>query len=232
LEQKTRNCIWRHFPAAFTGEVTADAANGAAKQKPYLVPLQELKALPHSPYEKIISGRKIVIEKQVLLPLLKFPLSMLPVTILYMSAEKAGNIDNIKFEFSENECTMSWNEGSEENTIICGMDGKPRQSPIRLAGIDFTASSTASWKNEKTLSVWMRPLESITQRRVDIVFKGFDAELFFSSCPETKNIMKSLTSNIVDYVRNPFAVKTVKKVMLNAHKIVEPSLKGRLVREE
>lgn len=230
-EQKVRNCIWRHFPDAFTEDDVQAPGKDAPKIIPSLAPLKELKSSQHSPYEKIIAGRKIVIDKQMLLPIAKLPLGMLPVSILYMSADKAGNIDNVKFDFGENECSMRWNEGDEENTIICGMDGKTRLSSIKLAGINFTASSTASWKNEKTLLIWMRPLESISQRRVEIVFKGYNAELFLSSCPDTKNILKSLSSNIDDYVSNPFAVKTVEKVMMNAHKIVEPPLKGRLVKE-
>ena len=228
-EQKVRNCIWRHFPAAFTDTDALPTADFPAV-KPSLAPLQELKVSRRSPYEKIIAGRKIVVDKPMLLPIAKLPLSMLPVSILYMSADKAGNINNVSFEFGDNECYMSWDEGEEHNTIACGLDGKPRLSPIRLAGINFTASSTASWKNEKTLSVWMRPLESISQRRVDVIFKGFHADLIFSSSPDTKNILRSLASNVEDYVSNPFAVKTVKKVMLNAYKIVEPPLSGKLVK--
>ncbi len=228
-EQKVRDCIWRHFPSMFLEEDTVLSKKDTLTIKPNLAALQELKASPRSPYEKIIAGRTMVIKPQILLNAANFPLSMLPVTIVYMSADKAGNIDNIRFEFGENECTMSWSEGMEKNIIACGMDGIPRNSAIRLAGINFSASSTAEWKTEKTLSVWMRPLESVCQRRVDFAFNGLKADLFFSSCPETKSMLNSLSESVDEYVKNPVAVKAAQKVMRKAHKIVEPTLKGKFM---
>jgi CubicO group peptidase (beta-lactamase class C family) len=228
-EQKFRNCIWRHFPGAFIDSGTELLRNGALTAKPSLAPLEELASAPRSPLEKKIAGREIMIERQRLLDIAKQPLSMLPITVVYMTAEKAGNIDKIKFSFGKNECKMSWNEGRERNTIICGMDGKTRTNPIMLAGIRFTASCTAAWKDEKTLSVWMRPLESVCQRRVDFIFNGDSVKFYLSSCPDTKSILITLSKSVGEYVKNPYAIKTVQNVMLNGYKIVEPVHSGRFI---
>jgi hypothetical protein len=227
-EQKYRDCIWRHFPEAFFDESAGLPDNDVPHENPHLEPLKDLAAAPRSPYEKIIAGRTMKTQRKRLLEAANFPLSMLPIAILYMSADKAGNIEGIEFEFGENECRISWTEGDERNSVLCGMDGKPRLSKIRLASMDFTASCTAAWKAEKTLSFWMRPLESISQRQVDFVFNGFDVEMYFSSSPSTRKMLMTLSRNVEEYVKNALAVKAVREIMLNAHKFVEPAIKGRL----
>jgi CubicO group peptidase (beta-lactamase class C family) len=226
-EQKYRDCIWRHFPQAFIESDESEKTAVLPGVSLVLEPLKDLAAAPRSPYEKIIIGRTLMLGRQRLLEVANMPLSMLPAAIVYMSAEKAGGINHIRFEFAENECAVSWDEKGESNTVICGMDGKARLSKIHLAGMDFTASCTAAWKTEKTLSFWMRPLESVCQRRVDFVFDGYDAALYFSSWPDTKNMLKFMSENVKEYVKNPVAIKTAQKIMTQAHKIVEPSVKGR-----
>ena len=42
--------------------------------------------------------------------------------VTYMLTDKPGNIDMVKFDFDDKECTMTWSEGLETNTIILGLD--------------------------------------------------------------------------------------------------------------
>ena len=231
-EQKVRDCIWRHFPAGFIDGADNSMSTSVSPDRLCMETLPDLAAAPRSPYEKIIAGRTIKTQRKRLLEAINFPLSMLPIAIVYMSADKAGNLDEISFEFGENECRIGWTEGDESNTVVCGMDGKPRKSKIRLASMDFTASCTAAWKDEKTLSFWMRPLESVCQRQVDFVFSGFDVAMYFSSNPSTRKMLLTLSRNVEEYIKNAAAAKAVRGIMQNAHKIVEPALKGRLYRKE
>lgn len=231
-EQKYRDCIWRHFPAAFFDERAGLPGDDVINEYPQLEPLEVLPALPRSSYEKIVNGRTLKTQRKRLLEAAKLPLSMLPIAVVYMSANKAGNIDNIEFEFSENECRLTWTEEDESNTVLCGMDGKLRLSEIRLAGIDFTTSCTAAWTSEKTLTFLMRPLQAVSARQVDFVFDGFDVDLYFSSHPPTKKMLLVLSGSIEEYIKNAVAVKAVRRIMQSAHKIVEPAMKGRLYRKE
>ena len=139
LEQKFRDCVWNHFPAAFTENNEDKALDWDDIQ---LKALPDLPAKERSGYEKVINGRVALTGRKRLLEAINFPLSMLPVAIVYMSADKAGNIDEISFDFLDDECLIGWTEGEEKNTVRCGMDGKPRLSKIRLAGMDFTAACT------------------------------------------------------------------------------------------
>ncbi len=133
LSQKFRDCVWRHFPAAFSAE-----NQPVESFEPYKAEDLELKALADLPakkrsgYEKIINGRVVLTGRKRLLEAMNFPLSMLPVAVVYMSADKGGNVDEISFDFEKDECLIGWTEGEEKNLVRCGMDGKPRLSQIRL----------------------------------------------------------------------------------------------------
>lgn len=229
--QKLRDCIWRHFPAAFSDE-TACLPKKDVLHDPQLEALADLPTSPHSTYEKILKGRTLKTQRKRLLEAANLPLSMLPIAVVYMSANKAGNIDNIEFEFGEKECRLSWTEDKESNSVLCGMDGKPRLSEIHLAGIDFTTSCTAAWKSEKMLTLLLRPLQGVSQRQVDFDFDGFDVDIYFETHPSTKRMLLVLSGGIEEYIKNSIAVKTVRRFMQSAHKLVEPAMKGRLYRKE
>lgn len=179
-EQKTRDCIWRHFPKCLI-----KPRNNPPKAIPQLEPLSDnLPACGHSEFEKEIAGKEIHFKKNVLLNTVGFPVSMLPFPVIYMSGDRAGNIDNLMLNFSENECTMSWTEGDEANTIVCGMDGEARYSDIKLAGINFTAVSTAAWVEENVLEIHMRPVQAICMRGIKLKLNDNKVTLYpFSKQP-------------------------------------------------
>jgi len=225
-EEKTRDCLWRHFPKTFIDKSAESYAKTASEVKPELKPLPELAAAPRSVLEKSIAGKTIQIKRKHMMNLIGFPMSMLTLSVVYMSADKAGNIDEVMLEFSENECSMSWKEGNFKNTIVCGMDGKTRNSPIKLAGFDFTASSTAAWENENSLNIWMRPLESLGQRRIKFVFNKNKVTLVPGGCPDIKNMLKSLSDGIGLFIKYPLLVSILKVVMKKMDRIVEPKQRG------
>lgn len=203
-EQKTRDAIWRHVPKCFIepdSEPTLDYEIG-------LEPLDEiLEQNEHSPLEEKISGKNIKFRKNHILNLAGFPVSMLPIPVVYMSADKAGNINNVKFDFFENECTMTWDEGDEHNTIACGMDGAYRKAAIRLASMNFTAYSTATWADEETLVINMRPIESVCRRTIEFKFNKDNNNVTFK--PSSQQSMKAMADNLAldseDYLPGPLA---------------------------
>ncbi len=188
-EQKTRDAIWRHIPKMFI-----EPDSEPRYEIKGLAPLDDiLEPCERSVLENTIENRNIKFNKNLILETSGFPVSMLPIPVVYMSADKAGNITNVKFNFDENECTMTWDEGDEHNTILCGMDGKYRVSKIRLASMDFTAYSTAAWKDESTLVINMRPVESVCRRTIEFTFKDNNAVIFKpSSQPPSDTIAKSI----------------------------------------
>ncbi|MEE1246175.1 MAG: hypothetical protein UHL70_02865, partial [Acutalibacteraceae bacterium] len=188
-EQKTRDFIWRHFNKLIIendGEPTPDV-------KPELAALDDdLEAAERSPIEKEIEGRTIYLQRNLVLNAAGFPLGMLPIPIVYMSGDRAGNMDNVVLNFNDDNCTMTWDEGDEHNTIICGMDGKARTSPITLAGMSFTAFSTAAWIDEKTLEIHMRPVGGVCMRIIKLSFNGNLVKLY----PSSQMTMTDMAENL------------------------------------
>ena len=93
----------------------------------------------------------------------------------------------------------------------------------------FTAHSTAAWENENTLCVWMRPLESIGQRRLKFVF-GDDGkvDILPGSMPEAKDFMEYLSSYVGYFVKNEFLVNSAKKILSKADRVIEPRHSGKV----
>lgn len=226
-EDKARCALFRHIPDIFTDPVSEEPED--ADVIPHLEPLEQLAAMPRSVQEKFVEGKIIHFRKNYALTAVGFPLSMLSMATTYMSADKAGNIDNVVFRFGENECTMTWDEGKEHNTIVCGMDGKSRESRIHLASIDFTAVSSAAWVTERKLEVRMRPLESICERRITFEFNGNNVKAYPSSSPTLHTIAEYLSNGVGTVIPNKLIAEVGGKVMQKLDLLVEAPLNGTMV---
>jgi CubicO group peptidase (beta-lactamase class C family) len=225
---KTRDCLWRHFPAIFCEESGAPVADEALNNRLCLPILPDLPASPRSEVEKAIDNKILKIKNRRIAKELGFPVSMLIMPVVQLNYEKLGNIEEIRFTFGENECEMTWRERLYKNTIVCGMDGKPRKSKIRLSQYNFTASSTAAWESENTLCVWMRPLESIGQRRMKFVFEGDKVTVVPSSIPDAKSMMDFIAQKVPFYVKEQMAVKAAQVVLSKADRLLETKQKGKI----
>lgn len=228
-EQKTRNCIWRHFPEAFFDEKLSPCKKPDYEGKLELPALPNLPASRHSPLETTVSGKIIKIRKNPVPNMIRMPFSMLIKPAIFMSSIKFGNIEEVRFSFSEKECTMCWREGNYKNTVACGLDGVPRRSPIRIGNMKFTASSTACWREDNTLEVWIRPLETIGERRLTFIFDGEEVKILPDSRPAIQRMMQSFQSEINRVTTNPAAMKAAGLILKNGEKIVEPPCHGKLL---
>ncbi len=227
FEQKARDCIFRHFPHMFIEDMKEKPED--AEENLILSDLPALEAKPRSVIEEFIKDRIIHFRQNPLLNAVGFPLSMLPMAVVFMSVDKGGNIDNLVLNFSENECTMTWDEGKAYNTIVCGMDGKERYSKIHLGGIDFTAVSTAAWKNDSELEIWMRPLESICERRIILKFAGKSVTLIPSSSPPLSTIADNLKGEVKNFVSAEKLIEIGEKAFMKLDSIVEAPLYGKII---
>ena len=227
-EQKSRDCLWRHFPAAFLPRPMDRKNYDALKDSLVLETLEELPAKPHSILEQTIAGREILFKKPTLLNTVNFPVSMLPLATVYMSADRAGNINHVFFSFEEDVCRLTWSEGDVTNTIVCGMDGEPRHSQIHLAGIDFTARCSAAWAEENVLEVWFRPMESVCQRRWKFVFESNgNVQAIPSSNPSIVTMVKYLCDSMDDFIESKAISNAAKTAAMKMYGVIEPVHHGR-----
>ncbi len=227
FEDKARDCLWRHFPDVFIEVSTQGLKDSLLAEQLKLKSLPNLAARPHSRLENKIDGKTLKITPNYLLEKAGLPVSMIMAPVLQMNFERLGDIKEVRFRFLDDVCEMTWREGMFKNTIECGMDGKPRFSKIRLSQFNFTACSTAAWENESTLSIWMRPLEAIGQRRIRFVFSGDRVTIYPAGVPDGESTMKFLSGFVEFFVKPAVVVKAAKLVLSKSERIVEPKHIGR-----
>lgn len=189
-EQKTRDCLNRHFPKCLIPK----SRKKPACPVPSLSPLDDdLPVSGHPDIEKNIDGKRAVFRDNKLLTKIGYPVSVLPFPVVYMSGERAGNITDVVFSFSGNECTFKWREKEEINTVICGMDGSARTSTITLAGMNFTVFATAKWTGSNELTLHIRPVEAVCLRILVFTFDG--GKVSFK--PSSRQPLKAMCDNIM-----------------------------------
>lgn len=225
-EQKTRDCIFRHIPSMFVEKSRSKPKDAPALME--LSPIAPMEAKPRSVMEEFIKGRIIHFPKNPVLNIAGWPLSMLPMAVVFMSADRAGNIDNLVLSFKDDECVMAWDEGRIHNSVACGMDGKERFGKIRLGGIDFTAVCSAAWIGDSIIEIHIRPLESICERRIEIEFRGNTVILYPSSSPS----LKTISDNIRWVIEESIPIKQIAsiggKAVGQLDKILEVPLIGKI----
>lgn len=225
-EDKTRESIFRHLPDMFID---------SKKSKDESVDIKGLPAVNiaapgrRSAYEKILDSKTIKLGRNALLGAIGFPVSMLPLTVTYMSADKAGNMDNVVFRFGESTCTMEWDEGREHNIIECGMDGTRRSSDIVLAGIPFTALSTARWVSGSTLEVRMCPVEAVAERIMSFTFTGGRVKMVPGSVPTSSNMAAWLRDGVSTMIKAEPVAAPVRKIVMQLDKILDAPISGKIL---
>ncbi len=231
-EQEARDCIWRHFPKAFIApDKKAKKSEVENRESDY--PVDVPSASLHSKREKELNEKTIELRKKLFLNLIGFPMSMLPLAVTYMTTDKAGNINDINFTFGENECTLSWTEGDEKNTVVCGMDGHLKYGKMVLGGIEYKVCCCAEWENDDVLRVNIRPLTTVSKRKLKFSFNGDRVCMRPSSTPPINEIAGTLLRSFCEVmpcrkITEPVTGFISRHTGFVSH-ILEPVHKGKLV---
>ncbi len=230
-EQEARDCIWRHFPKAFiepdkkAKEPLYEGFYSIAEEFKIDNPNTSVRSL----HEARLNEKTIEIKRKILLNLIGFPVSVIPFTVTFLNGNRAGNIDNINFTFKEHECLMSWCEGTEKNTVACGMDGHLRYGDITLSGVKYKVCCYAQW-DEDVLSVNIRPLETASKRKLKFTFAGTQSVVMKPlSTPKVKDMAINLVGAASEVIDNALVVAVMKKATKYVPWVLEPRHKGKLV---
>lgn len=216
--------VFNYFPRAFTEADEADEALESTMIEPLYIS-------DRSPKEAEIENRYIKFRKKYILNLLGFEMSVLPMAITYMLTDKPGNIDMVKFNFNENDCTMEWTEKTETNTITIGLDAHYKYSKMRLGKIDFTVCSNARWLDNESLLVTIRPINTVGKRNLIFEFRPKDKVVMFpSSTPQTSEILKSLDGFFKQVIPNEKICNVFMKIMSYAPRFAEPPHYGKFIK--
>jgi CubicO group peptidase (beta-lactamase class C family) len=201
--------IFRHIPALFGGGGEAPAADIPAL--PAYAPLPAREREPA--LEEQLNGRciRFIPTAQPVGKALGLPLSMMPMMIFFMSADKAGGIDRVHLRFARRGLALSWSEGKERNTVLCGMDGAWRKCEITLGGVKFLLACSAMWEGG-ALHVRLRNLNSVAERLLTFRFKGRAVRMLPRSAPA----LERMTGGAAQAVRDSIPVEALGNLLAGA----------------
>lgn len=221
-EQAGLDGIFEFFPRAFE-EADEDTELETNASVPPVLSV-------HPAKEQEIADRYIKFRKKILLNLVGFQVSVLPLAVTYMMSDKAGNIDMVKFDFNGEECTFRWSEGNEHNKIMLGMDGHYRYSTMTLGQIEFKVCSNASWIDDETLLVSIRPIQTVGKRNMLFNFRANDKVVMTpSSTPYVGDILATLGGFFDQMIPIKPVCEVFKKVIQLLPPLVEPKHYGKFI---
>ncbi|MCL2512508.1 MAG: beta-lactamase family protein [Oscillospiraceae bacterium] len=228
-EQAAIDSVLRHFPAAFKeGALPGDdEAHNEMNRRISCLSLEKLPASGKNEAEKLISGKTYKTKKAGILRFGGQPFSILPMPVTFMMGYKAGNPDNVRFDFKDGYCIFSWDEGDgkEKNSIPIGMDGEFRTGKMRLADIDFTAVSGGCWHEDGTLELWIRVLETISMRVLKFKFDGNRFKAKTDSVPSIKDMLSGISDNM-DQLFGKFLGNIIARVLMFFAPYINATLRG------
>ncbi len=223
-EQGMRDVIWNHFPKAFIdADENAETAPIIAPAFPKLAPKPRNLAL-----ESRIEGKKIKFRKPVVVNAIGYPVSVVPLPAMFVSADKAGNISDVTFNFRENDMQMSWAEGDEINSIAIGLDGEYRWDNIVLGTMPFTTCATGCWNSENELEVHIRCVEAVSERIIHFKFNGDNVIMRPSSVPNAAVIGESLKDTVKDIIKQPVFSNAVSRAIPHLMPLVDAVQRGKI----
>jgi len=225
--RNTLDCLFRHLPQLFEGgEVLPEG-----EKIPGLPAYPVLEEAPrNAALEEMLEGRTVLFPAgaQQLPKMFGFPVSVMPAAVFFMSADKAGGIDKLRFRFQENTLKFSWNEGAARNTVLCGMDGRARLCKITLGGVEFVVSCSAAWEitpdalGGEKLHVWIRPVNSVAERRLSFTFKGRQVRMLPRSAPSMDVMGEYAAPFAASMIPNPALAQFVANSMSRIVARAEP----------
>ncbi|HOO25331.1 MAG TPA: serine hydrolase [Clostridiales bacterium] len=223
FEDKARECVWRHFPGVFT-----EKSKEETPELPVLKGLPRLEPRPRSESEKKIDGKILKLSQNPLYAKAGMTANMVVPVVTKMNYERHGDIQEIRFKFYDDYCSITWREGLYKNTIECGMDGKYRFGNFKLSQYSFTSAATAAWEDENTFAVWVNALEAVGQRRLKLTFSEDKIIVHMEGVPDGETTMKYLSDFVGYFVKPKLLVEGAKWVLSKGAFTVEPKRRGRL----
>ena len=186
--QEALDVIWEYMPKAFIQPDTEkESCEIILPDKSTVI------STPRSEIEKCVEGKTYTLRKCRFINFIGFPISVLPMPIVFFARDRGGNMDNLKFIFSEKGCDFSWSEdGGFENKIFLSMDGEASIDRVCLGELDMQVRAYAYWENSSTLVMHIRPLASVAERILKFEFSGNKIKMYPSYIPGTDEKAKKV----------------------------------------
>ncbi len=186
--QETLDVIWEYMPKAFI-----EPGSKPDTQTIILPDKSNIINKSRSETEKQINGKNYLLRKCRFINFIGFPISVFPMPIVFFAKDRGGNMNDLKFEFSQNGCTFSWEEdGGYKNKIYLSMNGEASIDEVSIGELKMPVRSYAYWENNNTLIMHIRALPSVAERVLKFEFKGNKIKMYPSYIPGTDEKAKKV----------------------------------------
>lgn len=176
-----------------------------------------------------LNDKVIVLDKPLVANIAGMPPSVLNMASVYMTKNRAGNMNRFHFRFYDDYALFQWTEGDEICCMRLGLDGDYRASKITLAGTSYTVYGVAAWTAYDTLEVWIRPIESIGKRVLTFKFKGKRVTLSTYSEPPIDAMITDTVDSALNKIKNEKGRKLADKAYVFLRDFAQPVMHGTLV---
>lgn len=179
--QETLDIIWKYMPKAFIEPDSEKSGQKITLPDKSLVIVRERQKT-----EEKINNKTYSLRKCKFINFIGFPISALPMPIVFFAKDRGGNMTNLNFRFDENGCIFSWEEdGGFKNEIFLSMNGEASFDEIVLGELKMPVRCYAYWEKENLLVLKIRPLATVAERVLKFEFKGNKIKMFPSYIPGT-----------------------------------------------
>ncbi len=179
--QETLDVIWKYMPQAF---INSDFEK--ITKEITLPDKSEVIVKERNEKEKQINNKIYKLRKCKFINFIGFPISALPMPIVFFAKDRGGNMTDLSFAFDDKGCSFSWREdGGFKNTVYLSMNGEANIDKIVLGELQMTVRCYAYWENVNTLVMHIRPLSSVAERILKFEFKGKRIKMYPGYIPGT-----------------------------------------------
>lgn len=222
--QETLDVIWEYMPKAFIEpDCEKESKEIALKDKSAVITKER------SETEKRINGETYRLRKCRFINFIGFPISVLPMPIVFFAKDRGGNMNNLSFEFNDNECLISWQEdGGFKNKIRVSMNGEASIDEVIIGELKMTVWCYAYWENSNTLIMHIRPLSSVAERVLKFEFKGNKIKMYPSYIPGTDEKAKKVGDKLKCILIGKWFHWWIDFLVPRVGKILNPTHYGRM----
>ena len=178
-EQFVLNAFYKRYPDIFIEDKSLENYQNSRGEEIVVkkrMPEEEKKSIGMS-YS--IQGRALRVAK-----VSGYPVSVIPHALNATVARRAdSSMNNVRFVFDNDGCTVTWSEGEDEVVVRSGMNGQARLSEVTIASYPYTLWSYAYWEKKK-LHVVIKLLNTLATQRFIFSFGAQNMKMEVKSMPD------------------------------------------------
>ncbi|MBE6752881.1 MAG: serine hydrolase [Ruminococcaceae bacterium] len=142
--------------------------------------------------------------------------SLLPLAVRYLHSLPPLGIDALRFDFDDEQCTLSWREDGGDKQLPFRLDGGYCRSTLVYGGKELDTVTCAAWTAPDTLEVYIRIIRTPHMQRARFRFDKDKVIYSFNEEPTLEEYAKT----ILDFIKpvrgvSPRLAKLADKITLS-----------------